>query len=320
MDRPMSHTSYHKQAMSAGRAEPLELLLHTSPGRKPGEPGFDEKDRQNIYKQTFLWVASYYKGIDQKGLQSQSQTCRASYASYGHTRGYTGSTYQQTSSGTSCISISFEESQDRWAGPGVVCRYYVHTDAAGSFVSHGDHGLVQQICPGMAAFQQSGKLLLCRSFEKDSGETYTGHIQHRSGISIHEQGFYRSAFGPGYPDQHGWTWPGSRQHLYRTSVVEREVRRGIPQGLRDCCGSPQVSCTVFYILQHRTQPSEPRRSDTERNVPGIITMCPSPRGEGGRKNPSVKEKKRFIQYTLTYAVFCPKDGGKGVPPGGNSKH
>ena len=314
MDRFRGSGTFNKPPVHAGRSEPIELLLSALPGGESGEPVFNERDRQDIHTTSFLWVTPHTGQACGAGrICDQSQACRASHASHGNTGSYTGSAYEQSSSVSSGLPLSTAGDTDNRTGQGMVCRYNVHTHGSGVYVSGRHHGLVQQVCAGMGAVQQPGKQLLCRSLETGIGAKQSRNIQHGSGFTVYVSCFYQFLEGRSYQNKHGRSWQGNGQHIYRTTVVERKVRGGVSERVQQRPGSSKISFRLLPFLQHRTSSPKPWKSHTERNVQEIITLSSSPRGEEERKNPSFKEKKSFIQYTLTYTVFCPKDGGKGTP-------
>ena len=62
----------------------------------------------------------------------------------------------------------------------------------------------------------------------------TGHFQYRSGESIYRRSVHLGAEKGRHPHQHGWPGALLRQYLRGTAVAIRQIRRHLPQGVRQC--------------------------------------------------------------------------------------
>jgi hypothetical protein len=297
--------------MSVGKSCAVELLLCTVSDRKPGEPGIDAGDRSDISEEAVLRISPDNGRASVVGVCGQSQAGEASDASDGHSGGNTGPSYEQGASIACRISVPSQRTSDHYSEPGMVCGHNIYTDAARFSVFGCDHGLVQPVRAGMGVVQQSVGEILCRCAGAHTVAGQSGNFQYGPGKPVYKRCLYESPEGGRGTYQHGRPWSCDGQYIYRTAVVEREIRRSIPQGLRECIGSSQISCKVFYILQYRAQTSESRRLDTGRNAQELITMCPSPRGEGGGKKHSFKKKKKIHSIHLNLCCFLSKEWGQG---------
>ena len=135
--------------------------------------------------------------------------------------------------GTPRLSVPTSRSSDRPARPGLVCGRLLYPDVARFSLSGRDHGLGQSVRSGMASVQHAARRLLRRCRGSGPGDLrQAGHLQHRSGRTIHQRRLYRRSARSRRPHQHGWQGTLHGQHFRRAAVALTEVRGGLSQGLR----------------------------------------------------------------------------------------
>ena len=134
---------------------------------------------------------------------------------------------------TQDLPVFTAECGDHAAQPGVVHRHHVHSAAARLLVPGGGDGLVQPLRAGLAVVEHAWTGTFCLEaleealargepeiFNSDQGAqftaaAFTGRLE-QAGVAISMDGRGR-ALG---------------QRVRRTAVAEREVRGGVPEGLR----------------------------------------------------------------------------------------
>ena len=82
-----------------------------------------------------------------------------------------------------------------------------------------------------------------------------GDFQQRSGIAIHGGGLHRPIGEMRRGDLHGRPRPSAGQRVRRTAVAEREVRGGVPEGLRRRLGSGAIAGPLLPVLLRAADPS-----------------------------------------------------------------
>jgi transposase InsO family protein len=76
-----------------------------------------------------------------------------------------------------------------------------------------------------------------------------GNLQHRPGIAVHRLGVHRCACQQRDRHQHGWQRGLAGQRLCRAAVAQRQIRGGVPAGLRNRQRSAQFDQPVSRLLQ-----------------------------------------------------------------------
>jgi len=81
------------------------------------------------------------------------------------------------------------------------------------------------------------------------------------GLPVHLGGIHGPAQLPWHRHQHGRPGPLAGQRLHRAAVEGREIRGGVPQGIREHSRGSSRTRDLLRLLQHAAQTSRPRRPD-----------------------------------------------------------
>ena len=132
------------------------------------------------------------------------------------------------------LSVSAAASDDRSAEPSLVRRRDLHPDAARLPLPRRDHGLGEPQGPGLAAVEHDGcRVLRCGAGGGHRPLRQARHLQHRSGLAVHQLRLHQHAEGRRHPHLDGWPWPLDGQRLHRAAVAIAQIRMRVPQCLRD---------------------------------------------------------------------------------------
>jgi len=144
-------------------------------------------DRQEILGNTLVRLAPNGPVHEAQQPRMRAASCPAFDALHAVGSDLPGTQHQQKAPAGLDLAISSEKRGDWPSKPGLVCRYYLHTDAAWFLVSRGNYGLAQPKGAGMAALQQHGRRVLRGGAERGIGQSrHAGDIQHRSGKPVHQ--------------------------------------------------------------------------------------------------------------------------------------
>lgn len=212
LDRSKKQGSESFMAMQNPGAKSFELLLSFGCSELRG-CGADESNGQAIHEDALLREQEDGGILETSGVFGESQADSTTDETDGDPGNLPRPQYQPSAAGTYRVSVSIEKSFDRQTQSGLELRYHLYPALAGFCVSGGDSGLVQPVCTVLEAFEQLGDGILHRGARSGFGTRESGYIQHRSGMSIHECGFYEPIAGALDPDQHGLTRAGIRQHF-----------------------------------------------------------------------------------------------------------
>jgi hypothetical protein len=261
MDRSRISKPEHFPAMCAGRVVPLGVLLHSA-RRIRREPGTDAPSGRRIHEASVFRSSTDASVSCQKRLQSQSQAGKTAAQKHGIGSYLCKTAALKTGARTSDLSLSFTQPADRTPQSSMGHRYNIYPVATGLCVSDSDHGLVQPLRAFLGIVGQPGRKLLYYGAAMGIKNSKAGDLQHGPGIAVHQRHIHESSSGSSDPNKHGWPRPSSGQHLRRTPVENSEIRRGLSKGLQLRQRSIRRSSDLFSVLQSRTRPSVPGRSDS----------------------------------------------------------
>jgi len=261
MDRSRISKPEHYQTMCSGRAVPFWVLLHST-RRIRREPGVDAPSGRRIHEASIFRSSKDASVSCQTRLQSQSQAGKTASQNHGIGSYLCKTAAVKTGTRTSNLSLSFTQPANRTPQSSMGNRYNLYPVAPGICVSDSDHGLVQPLCAFLGIVGQPGRKLLCHGTAMGIKNRKAGNLQHGPGIAVHQRHIHESSPGSSDPDQHGWPWPCTGQHLRRTPLENGEIRRGLSNGLHLRQRSIRRSSDLFSVLQLRTRPSVLRRSDS----------------------------------------------------------
>jgi hypothetical protein len=284
MDRSESSTLFGGAAVRAGGSATFELLLHSDGDRERGKPEADAKDRRAIPSASIFRISTDHGMVGGSGTEGEREACVAIDAVDGIAGSVAGTAHQSPAPTASSLSISSKGSEDPGPERSVVFRHHVYPNETGVSVLGGGHGLVQSLRAGLGAFQLVGDSILCGGAATISRQRSAGNLQHGPGFAIHQRRLH-GVFGRcGDPDQHGWPGACNRQHLHRTTLAEREIRRHLSARLRRRDGNTTRPRSVLPLLQYRAQTSGAGKSDAGgssrqalslKNPPALISGRPS---------------------------------------------
>ena len=129
-------------------------------------------------------------------------------------------------------------------------------------------GPVQALRVVVASVEDLGGNILHRGVERGMKVAVSGDLQHGPGRSVHQQGLYLAAGGPGVGDQEGRPRSGVRQDLHRASVADGEVRRHLSARLRERTRAVVRVDEVLRVLLLRACASVAGLPDAVGGIPG----------------------------------------------------
>lgn len=180
-------SAQHHPSVQTVRDRTFVVLLQGQ-GRERLEPETDASDRRTVPRHTVVWLSSDGALASTSGPPCRSQAGAEVDAHDGAGADLSGPAHVEASSGTSSVSVSAAEHDNRSAEPSLVCRRDLHPDATGLSVSRGDHGLVDTRRAGLAAIQHHAPGLLRRGSAGGAVSLRNaGDLQHRPGESVHQR-------------------------------------------------------------------------------------------------------------------------------------
>ena len=116
------------------------------------------------------------------------------------------------------LSVPAASPDDRSAELRVVRRHHLYPDAPRLPLSGGDHGLGEPQGPGLAVIEHDGRRILCRGTGRSDCPAWPArHLQHRSGLAVHQLRLHNHAEGCWHPRLDGWSWPLDGQRIHRAT-------------------------------------------------------------------------------------------------------
>ena len=244
----------------------FQRVLHAERERVGRQSCAHVGDRQTVYEQAVLRISAHHTRLAKARVLRKSQARCATNAGDGIAGGLARSAHEQTASRTQNIPVFIAQYGDSFAGRSVVFRHYLHPNAARIYVSHGRNGLVQPLRNRMGIVQHFGVRFLRPYTEECFRKRTARHFQHRSGQSIHQRRLDENTARRRRENQHGRTRTLFRQHLHRTALAQREIRRYLPQSVRERTRIISRLGSVFSLLQPRTRTQQSCRSDARAMV------------------------------------------------------
>lgn len=279
----------------------IEFLLSACRSRSGG-CGSDALDRRAIYEDPILREPKDGRLSRGSGPRDQPEASSKAHESDGHPRDLPRPKHQPAQAGTHHLSVSSSRSCHRTSQSGLECGYYLHPSDSRFCVSRGDPRLVFKIRPGLETFEQFGDGILYRGPRRSFEIGKSGYLQHGSRMPVHESGFYKTITRAGSPDQHGLERPGIRQHLYGTTLEERQIRGRLHPGVSDDERGLLRIEELLPVLQPRAVPSGARLSDTAgdawdrpngKEVIHIFTVIHRERKKEAKKE---RDSLRLVQH------------------------
>jgi len=261
MDRVRTSGSEHCPAMCTGRVVPIGALLHGA-GRIRGEPGPDASSGRGIHAAPVLWRSADAPVSCPARVQSQSKAGEAASSKNGAGSHLCKAPIVKAGTRASDLSLSAARHADCAAKSSLGERYHLYPATPWLCVSCCDHGLVQPLCARLGIIGQPGHELLHGGAAMGVKYRQTRYLQHGSGSAVHQRSVHTATFGSSDPDQYGRSRQSKGQHLRRTALENSEIRRGLPDGLRQRRRSIRKPAPLFSLLQLRTRPSVLGESDS----------------------------------------------------------
>ena len=262
MHRTESSWLEHCPAVRTVGPAALDVVLRAG-RRDGGELGVDAFDRRAVSPHAVLWQPA--DGVRAVG---QSQTGAAADAGDGHRGDLSPPTHNAAGSWAQDLPLFAAGCDDPAARPSVVKRHHVRAIASRLFVSGGGDGLVQSARVGLAVIQHAGGKFLCRSPRRSVELWAARDLQHRPRFAIHRGGVHCPLANTRRGHQHGRSRPGVGQRVHRTAVAKREVRGGVPEGLRRRLGGGSIVGRILSLLLPPTSSSVARLPNAGHRVSG----------------------------------------------------
>ncbi len=258
--RPSEHLDF--ASMPSVECVAIQRVLHTQLERVGREPGSDARVGLAVSQTSVLWCAAHDNVVELGWIPRQRQTHHASDARHGTSSDYARPAHEQAASGTQDIPVFTAQYGHPLTRRSMVFRHHLHSDGSRIHVSGGRDGLVQSLRNRMGIVQHARSGFLRSHVEDGFGMWTTWHFQHRSRQSIHQHGMDRYAARRGRYNQHGWTRSLLRQHLHRTPLAQRKIRRYLHQIVRQWPRFISRIIGVFPLLQSQAPAHESGRPDT----------------------------------------------------------
>lgn len=297
MDRSQASQIEHSPTMHTRGNIPFGVLLQ-SQGRNGRESALDAPDGRGIYEASILRCSTDAQIPCRSRIRGQCKAGQAASPTNGLGGYLPEAAIVPTSTRTSNLSISFARAANRTPQPSMGNGYNLYSAATRFYLSGSDHGLVQSVCALLGTVSQSRCDFLCHGTSMGFKDCQAGNLQFGSGSPIHFRCIHETSSGASNSNQYGWSWSSTRQHLRRTSVANREIRRGISEGLRErqrCIRGPS---NLFPVLQLRTWPQVPRESNAGNDLfqrEGTNSLC----RETGRNNDRGSTKSPILIKRLS---------------------
>ena len=162
------------------------------------------------------------------------------------------SAHHEARAGPQDLPVSAARDGDHAAEPGVGDGHHLHPDGARLRLSGRGARLVQPPRAVVAAIDHDGGGVLRRDAGGCLGASrQAGHLQHRSGLAVHQLGLHRRARRQRHRDQHGRQRGLAGQRLRRAAVAQRQIRGGVSAGLRQRQRGPRFDRPLPGLLQSR---------------------------------------------------------------------
>ncbi len=307
MDRSRTPDSERRSSVRVDWAAALELVLPTG-GRKPGEPGTDACDRRAVLAEAVLWQSP-----DGQGVGRESKAGTTSDATDGHRGDLPETQNDRSSAEAQDLPVFAAKCEDSATGPGMEHRHHVHPDASRLLVPRGCDGLVQPSRAVVAIVEHDGQSILPGSTGDRSLDEAARDLQQRPRLPVHVHGVHKPAGGVWCGDQHGWPRPSVGQRVHRTPVAERQVRGGLPEGLRHGLGGRGVALRVLSFLLPRTDPSVARLPDARRGLHRVGVDRPATCSVGQKTTANRSPEVEYQLLLRTKLSFC----GRAIPVRGS---
>ena len=149
--------------------------------------------------------------------------------------------------------------------------HYVYTDEAWFHLPRCHHRLVLEKGTFLENLQFHGRVILHWSTKRSHREPWhSRNLQYRSGFPIYERRIHGQPRIQRYTNLYGRTGQVSRQRIRGTVLEDRQVRRGLSQGIRVPLGRHSLPTGIYELLQFQTPPSVAELPDTQQCLHGIL--------------------------------------------------
>ena len=336
MDRRTSRRPQYRQAMRADRDLQGRAVLQADGGERR-EPAVDAFAGRAVHPDAVLWGAPDEVLAQPARLWGEREARATTAAANG-----AGSDLSETPvitawAGTSHLSVSSAGDAHRATRPSLGQRHHIYPSTARIYLSGSDPGLVQSIRFSVGSVGFVRERLLSNGAAMGLAERMSRNLQHRSGGTVHQRGVHEGVGGVRNHDQHGWAGTSDGQYFCGAAVAQREVRRGLCEGLRGGVRGGEEFRELFFVLQSGSSASGFGISNTGSDVlwkrpraakTGDATGQSSPRSsllgdagakffcgkrrDGGKKGKKSKRERNGGLWKLTPPMEIRKQ--RGFPP------
>ena len=127
-------------------------------------------------------------------------------------------------------------------------RHHLRAVASRLFIPGGGDGLVQPLRALLAVVEHAGRHVLYGSLGGGAGRARPEIFNTDQGSQFTAVVVHGTLGGGGRGDQHGRPRPRVGQRVHRAVVAEREVRGGVPEGLRRRLASGRLAVQLLPLL------------------------------------------------------------------------
>jgi len=256
MDQSRTFGILGEAAVRSGGHRQIQLLLRADGRRKHGERDADASDRPTLSEVAVLRVTPD-ETCPGGALRAvcEREACGPADEGDGASLHLAQAEFESARTRAPDLSLPVKRAGNTGSGLGLLCGHHVYPATSGAPLSGGRDGLVQPVCPGLETVKHDGLRVLPGCSEWGLGTGGSRDIQHRSRVAVHQHGLHRQAQGGRGQDQHGRQGAGLGQRVYRTTLVERQVRGSLSRRLRKRMGGSSALGSVFSVLQHRATSS-----------------------------------------------------------------
>lgn len=251
MDRSQKSFSKFDATMRDSGACSFELVLSASRGFIRRHI-FHESDRRRVHEVAVLWESKDGRVPEKSRICGQPQTSSEAHAHPGDRGDLPRPQHQPAALSACSVSVSSSGFCGRKAESGLGDGYHLYSFRQRFCISGCDYGLVLPLCHFLAIVEQLGDVLLRGGARRSLGTSEARHLQYRPRLPVHERRFHREIGAVQGQDQHGFPWPGFRQHFCGKAMEDRKVRGYLPQRLSDNVRRSRWAQELLSILQQRS--------------------------------------------------------------------
>src|SRR3990170_997308 len=241
MDRSGAFPPERQRPMPSGWPATFDVVLRAG-WRDGREPCPDAADRRTVPA-----TAVFRQSQDGRAAWGQPEAYPAADATDGAAGDLSEATHDAARGWAPDLPVFAAGDRGCATGPGVGHRHHLRADATWFLVPGGDHGLVQPLRAGLAAVEHPGRDVLPGDTGRSVEPWAARDFQQRSGQPVYGNRLHEPAGGFWHRDQHGRSWPGDGQRVHRTPLAYGQVRRDLPEGLRDGVGGRRFAGQLLSV-------------------------------------------------------------------------